>query len=525
MLKKVVCRIKGKKHLFRAIVATGLSIMLALGATGCSNNTAPTPSGTVVDLSPSGAGDGTMDVRASAAQTFGGQALVNVQLQSQQTEPEEVLLLTPGDSFMSLTQFIVEFSQSSKAFSEHVMSALNQAGLQTSADNEVIRFDTLANASLFTIFAAWEDGPEATLDCWKYFVGDGNWDLDAFEDDGTIYLLFYKDEVPTAEIIGRWYESDQYLFCVFRTAEYELEMDLLSTDYGFACQLYEPDTPAIYRLSFANDGTWDGGIGCTFAIADQPDVLTGLETLTYAMDWPELEMMQTSFVLNYVLIEGSVMTVAQSGGAYEYTINTNADANEVTHSEPPEDNNYQNAAETISQEVTASQNTLSPEARPYARLWHGSSVLGSGWSERFALYDDGSFIWGANQMDGATRLRFLAGRWDVSGNNLIMTVKLVIGWEGGEVVANPGGSYGSEVVIMNPQIVISQTEEVLTLPLGRIMHDAERNLDTAMFNELQCWDYSAQADEAMIDFWLSFTSLWNRAPMTKDKNVPATKVE
>ena len=259
MLKKVVYKTMDKGWFFRIFVVAGLSIMLALGAVGCSK--ANPPSETEVDLSQ-GTGDVTQDTRASAAQTFGGQVLVDMQAQSQQAEPEEVLALTPGDSITSLSQFMDVFSH-----------------------------------------------------------------------------------------------------------------------------------------------------------------------------------------------------------------------------------------------------TLSPEAKPYARLWHGSPVLGSGWSERFALYDNGSFIWGANQMDGATRLRYFAGTWDVSQGNLVLTSKLAIAWEGGDIVENPGGSYGSEEVIMNPQIVLSRTEDILTLPLGRIEHDSDRNLDTAIFNKLQCWDYSTQKDNAMQDFWQILTNL------------------
>ena len=318
MLKKVICASKNKNQLFRASLAAALSIILVLGATGCSKADLPSPASSapseaVVDPRPGGAGNGTLDMRASAGQSFGGEVLVNVLAQSQPAEPEDVLALIPGDTIMSLAQFMAAFSQAKTAFQEHLMSALNQAGLQTSADNEVIRLDPLGTAGLFAIFAAWEDGPEATLALWNNLNLDVNWTVSFLEEENDwIHFLFYKDEVPAAEFFGRWFEGNQYLFCIYRTVDYTLEMDVLRTDYGFACQLYEPDTPALYRLSFTNDGAWDGGIGYTFAMTDQPDVLIGTETLTYAMGWPEADMMQTS----YILIEGTVMTVAQSGGAF-----------------------------------------------------------------------------------------------------------------------------------------------------------------------------------------------------------------
>jgi hypothetical protein len=224
------------------------------------------------------------------------------------------------------------------------------------------------------------------------------------------------------------------------------------------------------------------------------------------------------------------LTVALFGAQKRYAIDTSSisasSANPVT-SGGDADGDYGRVGGAIGREIVddAPQSALGAEATPYARLWHGSPVLGSGWSERFALYEDASFIWGASQMDGATRLRFLSGTWDVRDGNLTLLADLAICWEGGEVVKNTGiASYVSDEVILNPTVVILKADETIVLPVSRIVNDVERGLDAVTINKLKCWDYDDQAFDAMDDFWQSLMTSGNGLPESKDKTAHASRL-
>ena len=530
------------KRLLRSGITLGLCVLLALSSVSCGSTVKPqpitvpavsepqtpaqSPDGAVVDLRPQSSTE--LDTRASAAQTFGVTALVEVKENSEPVDAGDALALTPGDTIMSMSEQVTGYTASAGGYIMRLQSALSQAGLQTDAGNEVIRLDTIGNSGIFMLLSAWADGPETTLAVWKALAGDGNWTLESQSGEYDFYLLFYLDDVPTAEFYGDWYEPDQYFYCWFNTANYTLEMDLVHTEYGYAVQLYEPREGVVYRLSYTDDGTWDSGIGYATEFYEQPRLIPSGVDHTYARDWPELENYTPD---TFVMIEGSNLTVAQNGAQKSYNIVTSEQPSTTTA--PTQTNNsdngndYSNAAANGNQVAmeNAAQPVLSEEALAYSRLWHGSQILGSGWSERFALYNDGSFIWGANQMDGANPLRFLAGTWDVRNGILYLNAKLVIGWEGGELVQNDGTtSYGSAEIIMNPTVVVYQTDFPLELPVSAITNDSSNGMDTVMLNQLQCWDYSGQADEAMSDFWMSFMSTWNRAPIQKDKTLPDSAI-
>ncbi len=265
-MKTTCARTNAKHHPHRFGVIL-LSVLLALSATACGS--APTQeveasfpsevvspsssmpqsseSGAVVDLRPDTITEG-LDARASAADTFGGDVLVNMQTQAQQVNANEVLADTPDDTIMSMSELLIAFAAAKSDFQRHLGSALSQAGLQTSYENEVIRMDPMATADLFVLLAAWEGGPEELLSVWQSATGGEGWTIDASDKDGWLNAVFLRNGTPTAEFVWRWFEGDQYLYGVFNTVQYTMEIDLVRTEYGFAGQLYEPDTPAVYRF-------------------------------------------------------------------------------------------------------------------------------------------------------------------------------------------------------------------------------------------------------------------------------------
>ncbi len=545
-MKNAISATKNMKHSLRALGAIGLSILLVISFAACSTPSldaeaqptaaaeANTPGGTVVDLQPDRDTSG-LDNRTSASETFGGNVLMDIQTQAQQVDASEVLADTPDDAIMSMSELLIAFAAAKADYQEHLSSGLIQAGLNTDGGNMVIDMGPMATADLFTLLAAWEDGPDALLAVWQSGTGGQGWTIDAEELDGTQRALFLLNDIPTVEFVWRWYEADQYLFAVFNTPEYRLEMDVVRTEYGFAGQLYEPMSPATYRFAFTDDGTWNSSIGYCFGITEQPPSLTGMEPITFGGEWPEVEYERVVAIDIYETADATSLVVAQGGGEDGYNIDTGAiappDPSPSPDTPPVQtgDNvNYQQVANTINEDVaqTANPSGISEAAVPYSRLWHASPVLGAGWSERFALYEDGSFIWAANQMDGESTCRYFAGTWEIQDGNLLLHSKLVVGWEGGELVENTGiGSFASEQVLLNPTIVVYTLVQEFWVPLGEITHDSGNGRDTVMFNELQLWDFSEAGDSGMEDFWQSFMSTWSRSPEPKTKSLPASGIQ
>lgn len=107
-----------------------------------------------------------------------------------------------------------------------------------------------------------------------------------------------------------------------------------------------------------------------------------------------------------------------------------------------------------------------PEGTDLTGFWHGSSSVGSGYSDLFLLFDDGSFVYRESSMDGSSRLRELSGRWLVEGNHLVLEADSGVFLEGGEIV-EPYASWGSDYVIEGADMAGRKLirMEVLRLPM------------------------------------------------------------
>ena len=136
-------------------------------------------------------------------------------------------------------------------------------------------------------------------------------------------------------------------------------------------------------------------------------------------------------------------------------------------------------------------------------LWHGSPVVGSGFSERLFLEREYSFVWLASQMDGLQRIRALSGYWEVVDGKLELTVTEEIRWEGGRVVP-AFASWGTEEVIVDAQIVVESLTEPLLLvyDVGGITVDREVNKRTVAIGGEVYWElfYPTDRKEILEDY-------------------------
>ncbi|MCL1876335.1 MAG: hypothetical protein FWF87_08780 [Synergistaceae bacterium] len=106
-------------------------------------------------------------------------------------------------------------------------------------------------------------------------------------------------------------------------------------------------------------------------------------------------------------------------------------------------------------------------------MWHASPVLGSGWSNRLGLWEDNTFIYAANQMDGMTRERFIAGEWSINPDGLLtLSCRETLKLEGGEVVSAMGSTF-SETEIINATLVKVKHDPTKTIEIrvGDYVHD------------------------------------------------------
>ena len=136
-------------------------------------------------------------------------------------------------------------------------------------------------------------------------------------------------------------------------------------------------------------------------------------------------------------------------------------------------------------------------------LWHGSPVVGSGFSERLFLEREYSFVWLASQMDGLQRIRALSGYWEVADGKLELTVTEEIRWEGGRLVP-AFASWGTEEVIVDAQTVVESLTEPLLLvyDVGGIAVDKEVNKRTVAIGGEVYWElfYPTGMNEIYDDY-------------------------
>jgi hypothetical protein len=428
--------------------------------------------GEKVDLQ--GSGQGEVDSRATAAQTFGAsvQGIESGGEQLNSTAPVEQV-----SEVYDLGLFTGSFLVDKELFAGNLSAAMNSAGLQQTPEGEILRLDALGLVDVFGILSAFEDGPNGMGAYWQKQNSASTWTWDYDEEDGYFDLLLFSNGEPAVDFFGYWDKPGQYLWCQYNTPVSSFEIDVVRTAFGWALQTYEADSQAVYRVTFCETGSPNGGIGFLGGVLEQPRELKSTETLDLPTQWSDIG---NSTNPKWLLIDGDTLRVQDgSSSSAEQTYPISGSNGNSTNS------------------------TLSSDPTSYARVWHGSPVMASGWSERFVLYDDGTFIWGANEMDGASRLRYLAGAWDIRNGTLTLDCYFAVVWEGGTEVQNNGqlASYGSATVIQNPKVAVYQVSDTLELPVSGITHDKERDLDTVVFNELQCWDYSGQADGAVADFW------------------------
>jgi len=126
-----------------------------------------------------------------------------------------------------------------------------------------------------------------------------------------------------------------------------------------------------------------------------------------------------------------------------------------------------------------------PEEADLTGFWHGSACVGSGYSERYLLFDDGSFIYRTSSMDGSARLIELKGEWSVDGCHLVLLADTAAYLRGGRIL-EPFASWGSEYVIDGASSISLALipAEVFRLPLEAYTPDYAESSGDEEFEHL-----------------------------------------
>ncbi len=90
----------------------------------------------------------------------------------------------------------------------------------------------------------------------------------------------------------------------------------------------------------------------------------------------------------------------------------------------------------------------SQSQKDFVGTWQASAVLGSGWSNTYLFFEDGTFKFFYSQMDCDKREVSYSGNWKTDESDLILSIADITILEGGEMVLSTG-SCGSDSTLIN----------------------------------------------------------------------------
>ena len=123
--------------------------------------------------------------------------------------------------------------------------------------------------------------------------------------------------------------------------------------------------------------------------------------------------------------------------------------------------------------------------------WHAMNMVADGFAERYAFYGDGTFLYGASEMDGMERVRYKAGIWSVSGGELTLSVTSKLVLAGGDITEADGEQSIENATIQNQ---VYDPSEMETFSLTQADPDPETNRATAIIDGVTYYNFDNQPD-------------------------------
>ncbi|MCL2321542.1 MAG: MBL fold metallo-hydrolase [Oscillospiraceae bacterium] len=129
----------------------------------------------------------------------------------------------------------------------------------------------------------------------------------------------------------------------------------------------------------------------------------------------------------------------------------------------------------------------------FVGLWHGMKMVAAGFDERYAFYDDGTFIYGSSEMNESKQELYKTGTWSVADGELLLTVEarwiLPVG-NIEDIVPN------DELIIVNDEVVkkICNPPEVETYSIAQTGTDSETGRDTISIDGITFYNFDNQTN-------------------------------
>lgn len=136
-------------------------------------------------------------------------------------------------------------------------------------------------------------------------------------------------------------------------------------------------------------------------------------------------------------------------------------------------------------------------------VWQDSEELGSGWSNCFLFYDNGSFKFFFSQMDCAKRVVSYSGKWKIKSDTLRLTVKGKTIIKGGKLIASEG-SCGSDSMITGGRLTKLKLDppEKLVFAIGKVTSEDLDGItrEVIFINNKKYWRFTDDPDGLIHQF-------------------------
>ena len=154
-----------------------------------------------------------------------------------------------------------------------------------------------------------------------------------------------------------------------------------------------------------------------------------------------------------------------------------------------------NGEHTVSSAWSKSVNTMPDAPEPdgsevFIGQWHSMNMLASGWDERYAFHEDGTYIYAASQINLSGSLIYMFGTWSVYEGALALFVERILSLEGAQIVhdENLGDYYEGGT----PVLTVSEFAERSLCQIERGGIDPESGRATIKINGHTWYNFDEQ---------------------------------
>lgn len=135
------------------------------------------------------------------------------------------------------------------------------------------------------------------------------------------------------------------------------------------------------------------------------------------------------------------------------------------------------------------------ESESLVGIWQDMPSLGSGWSDNYRFFEDGSFVFSHNQMNCEDSIISMGGFYKLRKKKIVLTFIVMEYISGGELVPS-SGSCGSEFSLVGGEHVSDSYNKKLKLSISKIQPDPEfDHLVFILIDNVKYWKLSWDPNE------------------------------